>query len=160
MVELMQLMHDFRAALRSLRRRPFFPVVAVAILALGLSASIAVFTYVNGFYQPFPGVAADRLVRLFGVADEDPYQDIPYLDFLDYDAADRAFARIASVQPYYAASVRLETMTEVAFLEAVSGDAFSVLGIETRVGRGIEAAGRGRSASASPSAPGPATSTA
>ncbi len=59
--------HDLRAAIRSLVRRPFYPLVAVAILALGLSAAIAVFTYVNGFYQPFPGAEASRLVRLFGV---------------------------------------------------------------------------------------------
>ena len=59
-------MHDLRAALRSLLRRPGYPLVAVAILALGLAAAVAVFTYVNGFYQPFPGVDAGRLVRVLG----------------------------------------------------------------------------------------------
>ena len=132
-----ELMHDLRASIRSLRSRPFYPIVAVGILALGLSASIAVFTYVNGFYQPFPGVDANRLVRVFEVDDENAYQDISYLDFLDYARNDKAFEGIAAVQPFYAASVRLETMTEVAFLEAVSGDYFSVLGIETIVGRGL-----------------------
>lgn len=142
-------MHDLRAAIRGLLRRPFYPLIAAGILALGLAASIAAFTYVNGFYQPFPGVDAGRLVRLFGVDAEDPYQAIPYLDFLDYRRLDDAglddaatggaFEGLAAVQPYYAASVRLETKTEVAFLEAVSGDYFSVLGIETRAGRGLTA---------------------
>ncbi len=135
-------MHDLHAAIRGLLRRPYYPIVAVTILALGLSASIAVFTYVNGFYQPFPGVDAKRLVRVFGVESEEPYQDVSYLDFLDLaetGAGDGTFEGVAAVQPYYAASVRLENMTEVAFLEAVSGDYFSVLGIETGIGRGLAA---------------------
>jgi predicted permease len=134
-----QIVRDLSFSLRALRRRPLFPIVAVTILALGLSATMAVFTYINGFYQPFPGVDADGLVRVFGVEDESPYVDISYLDFLDYSEADGAFEEIAATQPFYAASVRLETMTEVAFLEAVSGNAFSVLGVETAVGRGIRA---------------------
>ncbi len=136
-------MHDLRAAVRGLLRRPYYPIVAVVILALGLSASIAVFTYVNGFYQPFPGVDAGGLVRVFGVASEEPYQDVSYLDFLDLAGGTGdgggAFDGLAAGQPYYAASVRLESMTEVAFLEAVSGDYFSVLGIETTAGRGLAA---------------------
>ena len=137
---MLEAVHDLRSSIRSLLRRPFYPIVAVSILALGLSASIAVFTYINGFYQPFPGVNSNRLVRVYGVDSEDAYQEIPYLDFLDYrEGAGRAFEEIAAVQPFYAASVRLENMTEVALLEAVSGDYFSVLGIETSVGRGIVA---------------------
>jgi predicted permease len=132
--------YDLRSSVRGLRRRPFYPIVAVGILALGLSASIAVFTYINGFYQPFPGADARRLVRIFGVVNEDPYQNVSYLDFLDYSKADRAFEGIAATQANYAASVRHETMTEVAFLEAVSGNYFSVLGIELSVGRGISSA--------------------
>ncbi len=133
------MLHDLKFALRGLRRRPVYAIVAVSILAVGLSASIAVFTYVNGFYQPFPGVNADGLVRLFGVEDESPYADISYLDFLDYAAADGALAGIAASQPYYAASVRQEAFTEVAFLEAVSGEYFSVLEAEMGIGRGLGA---------------------
>jgi len=134
---MIETVHELRASVRGLRRRPFYPAVAVCILALGLSASVAVFTYINSFYQPFPGVDARRLVRVFGVESEDPNQNISYLDFLDYAAADGAFEGIAATQPYYAASVRLETMTEVAFLEAVSGDSFSVLGVPVSVDRGL-----------------------
>ena len=130
-------LHDLRSSIRSLSRRPFYPLVAMGILAIGLTASIAVFTYINGFYQPFPGVNANRLVRVFGVEEENANQNISYLDYLDYASADRSFEGIAATQPYYAASVRHEAMTEVAFLEAVSGDYFDVLQIETIAGRGL-----------------------
>ncbi len=132
-----EMVHDLRSSLRSLRHRPLYVIVAVSILALGLSASIAVITYINGFYQPFPGADADRLVRVFGVQDDEPYQNISYLDFLDYAAVEGVFEGIAAGQAYYAASVRRETMTEVAFLEAVSGNYFTVLDIEMSVGRGL-----------------------
>lgn len=136
------LAHDFRASVRSFLRRPGYPLVAVGILALGLSASLAVFTYVRAFYQPFPGVDHDGLVSVFGVEDEEAYLNLSYLDFVDYAEAasgtDGApFEGIAAAQPYYAASVRLATETQVAFLEAVSGEYFSVLGIETVAGRGL-----------------------
>ena len=65
-----EIFYDLRSSIRTLRRRPFYPLMAVIIMALGLSASVAVFTYVNGFYQPFPGVDAGGLVRVFGVDDE------------------------------------------------------------------------------------------
>ena len=134
----MELMHDLRASIRGLLRRPAYPIVAASILALGLSAALAVFTYVNAFFQPFPGVDADRLVSVFGADEEDAYQNVPYLDFLDYAAAaGEAFEGLAAVQPYYLASVRLDTRTEVASLEAVSGGYFSVLAVETTIGRGL-----------------------
>lgn len=133
------ILDDLRSSIRGFRRRPLYSVVAVIILALGLTATIAVFTYINGFYQPFPGVKAGGLLRVFGVENESPYTEISYLDFLDYSEANDAFTGLAATQPFYAASVRHELMTEVAFLEAVSGDYFEVLGIETAVGRGIRA---------------------
>lgn len=133
-----EVLADLRSSIRVLRRRPVFTIVAITILAIGLSSGVAVFTYVNAFSQPFPGVDHQGLVRLFGVEEENPYRDISYLDFLDYAAGGAAaFEEIAAVQPYYAASVRRENMTEVALLEAASGGYFSVLGIETIVGRGL-----------------------
>ncbi len=131
-------MGDLRATLQGLIRRPFSSAVAVTILALGLSAGVGAFTYINGFRQPFPGVDARRLVRLFDATDEDPYGDLSYLDYLDYaKEATGAFEGIAAVQSGYAASVRHEASTEVVFLEAVSGNYFPLLGVEMSAGRGL-----------------------
>lgn len=130
-------LHDLRTSLRTLSRRPIYPVAAIAILTLGLSVAVAVFAYINGFNQPFPGADADGLVRVFGTQEDQRFQEISYLDFLDYAAADRTLDGIAATSPYFAASVRLETMTEVAFLEAVSGDYFSVLDVGMAIGRGL-----------------------
>ena len=139
-----ELAHDLRAAVRSLLRRPAYPAVAVSILALGLSAGMAVFTYVHAFFQPFPGVDANRLVSVFGVEGDEVYQNLSYLDFRDYAAVSAApegqvFEGLAAAQPYFLASVRLADLSEFATLEAVSGEYFSVLGIRTAIGRGLTA---------------------
>ena len=116
------LVQDLRFTVRSMVRRPLFRAVAALILALGLGATISVFTYLNGFYRPFPGADSEGLVQIFGADDQNPFQDISYLDYLDYAQSTLAFESVAAVQSYYAASVRHEEMTEVAFLDAVAGD--------------------------------------
>jgi predicted permease len=128
---------DVRQTVRRLVRRPQYPTVAVVILALGLSASIAVFTYVNGFSRPFPGVETAGLVRIFAWEEDDPYLDLSFLDFLDYQASGTSFRDVAAVRPYHAASVRHENMTEVAFLEAVTGNYFGLLEVPIALGRGL-----------------------
>jgi len=111
------LVHDMRFAVRSMVRRPLYRVVAVIILALGLGATISVFTYLNGFHQTFPGADPNGLVQLFGATDQAPYQNISYLDFLDYAESTRSFASVAAVQSYF----------------------FQVLGVEAEAGRMLTA---------------------
>jgi putative ABC transport system permease protein len=129
------MIQDLKLAFKSFVRRPPFRAVAVAILALGLAAAISVFTYTNAFHQPFPGADPHGLVQLFGSDAENPFLDISFLDFQDYAATARSFQGMAATQPYYAASVRHEDMTEVAFVEAVTREYFSVLGAEVSLGR-------------------------
>lgn len=133
------LLHDLRFALRSILRRPVFRGLAVMILALGIGAAVSVFTYLNGFYQPFPGADSKGLVQLFGADVENPFQDISYLDYQDYKTNNRSLSGMAAVQSYYAASVRLEEMTVVAFLDAVAGDYFQLLGVQAATGRLLRA---------------------
>ena len=68
------LLHDTRFALRSLARSPAVSAVAVLVLALGLSASTAVFSVVNAILlKPVPFAEPDRLVMLMLTANGTPF---------------------------------------------------------------------------------------
>jgi len=130
---------DLRSALRNLLRRPFHAGAAVVVLAVGLTAAMAVFTYLNGYAQPFPGVDSRGLVRLFEVSNEQPYGNLSVPDFLDYaEGATSSFDGLAAAQSAFTASVRLETMTDIVRGQAVSGRFFEVIGVDMSFGRGLE----------------------
>ena len=59
------ILQDLKYALRQLRKSPGFAFAAVAVLALGLGANIAVFTVLNGiFLRPLPYAHPDRIVTV------------------------------------------------------------------------------------------------
>ena len=65
MTILADLPRDFRHASRSLLRTPAFTVVAVAVLALGIGATSAIFSLVSAVWlKPLPFADEDRIVSL------------------------------------------------------------------------------------------------
>src|SRR3954471_18799813 len=79
-------MHDFRYALRSLRKQPVFTLVAVLTLTLGIGANTAIFSLLyQTLLRPLPFPAADRLVFIWnsykGINLEQAAVSIP--DYID-----------------------------------------------------------------------------
>ena len=76
------ILQDVRYALRQLRKSPGFTLTAIAVLALGLGANIAVFTILNGiFLRPLPYAHPDRIVTV-EMNGSMPYYAMSYANML------------------------------------------------------------------------------
>ena len=84
---------DLRQAARSLRRTPGFAIAAVLTLALGIGATTAVFSVVNGVVlKPLPYPDPDRLVAAWNAWDDTPRGGISPAEYFDYLDRVDAFA--------------------------------------------------------------------
>jgi putative ABC transport system permease protein len=91
-------MTDFRYAVRLLLRTPGHTATAVLALALGLGATVAIFSAVyTTLYRPLPIPDADRLVIPVGENAERGITraSIPLADVADWRAEKGLFERVA-----------------------------------------------------------------
>ncbi|HEX6534881.1 MAG TPA: ABC transporter permease [Gemmatimonadaceae bacterium] len=129
------LRRDIRFAARVLRRSPGFTAVAMITLALGIGATTAVFTVVNGVLLralPFPHSA--RLVALFEHDGTKDRMAVSFPNFTDWRAESRAFAGMAA---YGAGEATVLGASEPvrASVTAASADFFRVLRVAPLRGR-------------------------
>ena len=129
---------DLRYAIRALRRAPGFTAVAVLTLALGVGATSAVFSVVNGvLFRPLPFHDPEHLYAV-----SDLPRDLPFaipaalVDalFLRYRDQQHAFERVAA---YQRSQVTLSGVGDAVRLSGarVSSEFFAVLGIPPTRGR-------------------------
>ncbi len=95
------MMQDVRWAVRALRKRPLFAIIALLTLALGMGGNTAIFSLVNGvLLRPLPFPAPERLVwarSLFSLGDQ---ASVSPPDFLDYRAGSRTFEEFAAMRSF------------------------------------------------------------
>jgi len=127
---------DFRHALRTLRQRPGFAVVAILTLALGSGATTVMFTVINGvLLKPLAYPEADRLVTLHGKTEKYGEQwGFSYPEFHDYQSASRTLGSVAA-WTYGGGTVTKPGEAEYVFGRLISSGLFSVLGIPPVEGR-------------------------
>src|SRR5687768_1795972 len=126
---------DVRQALRQLRQRPFFALVAVSILALGIGANSAVFGVVDGMLlRPLPFPEGERLVYLQDVQDGEPGYPASLPEFDDWQrTAD--FLSSATTVASNAYTLIGEGAPELAYGGMLRGDPVATLGLRALRGR-------------------------
>jgi len=134
------LRQDLRHALRRLGRGPTFTLVAVATLALGIGANVAIFSVVRAvLLRPLPMHDDARLVRLYSVGKQGPGPTSPP-DLTDLREQTRSFAgltAVASAEVTLGAD-SLEPSPQKRQAGLVTADFFQVMGPRIQLGRALQ----------------------
>jgi putative ABC transport system permease protein len=136
-----ELKQDVAFAIRALRRRPGFTVVAALTLALGIGANSAIFSVVNGVLLqslPWPGGERLHLVQMI-YPDGTRYSSLSAPDFMSVREHNRVFEDIAAFATFNAPLTGLGEPQQVE--AGVISDGFlSMMGLRIAVGRAFDAA--------------------
>ncbi len=140
------LVQQIRHGLRALRRTPGFTAVAIGTLALGIGATTAIFTVVNGvLLRPMPYEEPDRLANIWNDLGQGA-QSLPAvsaLDFRDYKERSRAFDEFAASGGPGLVNLRGNLTgdgdPERVDLSPVTANFFPLLGVRPALGRSFTA---------------------
>jgi putative ABC transport system permease protein len=131
------LLQDLRYGLRMLRRNPGFSLIAIFTLALGISATTAIFSVVYGvLLRPLPYDKPDQLVRVWEKNQKDGQMNLADPNYQDLRAQNRSLQGLAE---FDAGLQSVSGGSEAARLmvAAVSSDFFPMLRVRPLVGRGF-----------------------
>ena len=129
------LLQDIRFAIRRFRKDPAFLAVTIVTLALGIGATSAIFSVVNGvLLRPLPFAHSDRVVLLMEQTKRFPRFSVSYQNFVDWRAEAQSYESVAAVRNTV---VTLSGMGEPERLPAqmATANLFSTLGINVTEGR-------------------------
>jgi predicted permease len=131
------LCQDLRFALQQLRRSSGFAISAILTLALGIGASTAIFSVVEGVVlAPLPYPQADRLMMLLESRPSVQRLGISYPDYQDWKQNTHSFEQAAAVSWRDYVLNEPGTPEQVHGVEVSSG-LFSTLGVKLMEGREI-----------------------
>ena len=130
---------DLRQALRFLLKSPGFSALIVVVLGLGIGATTAIFSIVNGvLFKPLPFSDSSRLVAL-QTQSRGEMDDVAYLDARDWGAQSTTLDHVAAFAED-GATLTGDGEAESLSVAAVAGDFFEALGVAPLRGRWLTAA--------------------
>lgn len=130
------LLQDARFAARQLRKNPGFALTAVLTLALGMSASVAIFAFVDAaLLKPLPYKDPQRLVGVYEKIEKVcPLCNLSYPDFLDWKRQNTVFSDFDAYN-HQGLMLKTVTGTQPAFATRVTDGFFRTLGVSPILGR-------------------------
>ncbi|MDX1393285.1 MAG: ABC transporter permease [Gemmatimonadota bacterium] len=128
---------DVRFSLRQLLVRPSFTIVAVTVLALGIGASVAIFSVLDTLViRALPYADADRIVTVWDHDLEAGIErdDVAPGNFYSWRDQARSFEHLAALDPY-SLDLSGDERPEVVFAARVTEGFFEALGTRAMIGR-------------------------
>ncbi len=132
---------DFRSAVRTLARNPGFAATAIAVVALGIGSSTAIFSVVNKvLLEPLPYPESGRLVQLMTISNVGNQSVVSIPQFAVWRDNTSSFESMAA---YDVGSLNVN-LKQGGFPESVraarvSGDYFALFGAQMEIGRTFSA---------------------
>jgi putative ABC transport system permease protein len=126
---------DLRYGARVLIKNPGFTLVAALTLALGIGATTAIFSVVDGvLLRPLPYKDPQKLLMIWATRAQDLEFPIMSADFADLRKQNQVFEQVTAFRPQ---SVNLTGIGEPERLGGIqaSTNLFTLLGIEAKLGR-------------------------
>lgn len=140
--DVMTVFRSLRHGLRMVRRHPGYAGASVAVLALGIGATAAIFSAVNAyFFRPLPFGDEARLVALYETNPEFGWTDTEAApaNLLDWRERVEAFEDIAAYSDFTSQVTYLQEGEPVLLsIATVTGNFFEVLGARAALGRTFE----------------------
>jgi predicted permease len=138
------LLADLKFAVRGLRRNPLFAIVAILSLALGIGANTAIFTLIDQMLlRKLPVKNPDELVMLHQsgnhMGSNMGYRMHSYPLYQDIQARAQPLAQVLC-RRLFPASLNIDNQTERVSAEMVSGNYFTMLGVQPAIGRVLSSA--------------------
>ena len=130
------LLRDIRLATRSLSKTPAFTALALVTVALGIGASTAVFSMVNGaLLKKLPYAADRRLVRIWQPNANNPEGRLSVPELDDY----RKVSALVGISEYHSMPFQFYGRGEPQRVQTgvVSDNFFDLLGVKPILGRGF-----------------------
>jgi predicted permease len=127
---------DFFYGLKSFSRNPLVACVFVVALAVGIGATISVFTVIDALVlRPLPLPHPEQLVELTGNYRGHSRIPISYPMFAELESRQRAFTEICGWTAGGASSVDIDGTVSFSDVRSVTANYYSVLGVKPLVGR-------------------------
>jgi putative ABC transport system permease protein len=132
------MLSDLRYAIRGHLRQPGLAITAIVTLGLGIGASSAIFSVVNGvLLRPLPYPNSQQLVSIqvnSGIGSSEGFYDISEPEFLDFEAQISSFTAVAG---YTGSEVTMGDSTSARRIRVVltTASLFPLLGVNPILGR-------------------------
>ncbi len=129
---------NLRYAVRRLRRAPFFSLIAIASLGIGIGANTAMFSLVNAaMLRDLPFHDPEGLVDIYERSEGFSHGTLSYPDYIDFvEGSSDVFEAVGGMQVGLVQGDS-DSGTESWFAEAVTGNYFGIVGVQAALGRMI-----------------------